>query len=222
MALVRISHSLIDDVIMNIRRIRDRQYNVEITPQKPGTAPVDKNELYDMAVAKLWGNNAHLKPPAIPAAWCVTTQRLDIAIMAYHDGQRIRAFPEINVTREAVLPPGTRSGYGYVDVAFNLADFPPEFGERITAFLEAETAFKLKYAKLEDQIVSFLRGSKSLNEALKKYPNIGLYVSQHYKDRVEAKVERASKEHEEKLEASINGLDHALIASVGVIGALGS
>jgi hypothetical protein len=50
----------------------------------------------------------------------------------------------------------------------------------------------VKWADIKEQVIKFLRSAKSLNEALKLWPALALYISDSYISRVNDKVSRGA------------------------------
>jgi hypothetical protein len=70
-----------------------------------------------------------------------------------------------------------------------------------------------RWQKVETDIVEFLRKCKSLNEAVKLFPNVTMYL--HYEDmeRLNLKVERPSQRKSIIEEVDVEGITAAAIAA---------
>jgi hypothetical protein len=74
----------------------------------------------------------------------------------------------------------------------------------------------LKWDKLTRQVTTFIEGCKSLNEALKLWPDVRLYIPIKYMERVEKKVEKSNAVSSSAVDALKNiDTDFAVGAVVG-------
>lgn len=91
------------------------------------------------------------------------------------------------------LPPIYRnSNYPIVSVYFG--DNVPEVFKDTVVFMEKRSEIEQRWQKVMDNVGKFLQNCKSLNEALKLWPDLRIYIPQHYIDRVNKKSERKEKQ----------------------------
>lgn len=214
MALVRISRNLTDEVNRSINSISERSYKAVVAPFKP----FEKKEVRDILVQEaekiLWEGYAHLRAQ-MPKEWVVIADRLDLVLK---DGNGT-VYPEVMIPCKIPCPPNHRSN-SYVDVKMDVSVLPPELQLQIKEFERVEQEHLEKFKEVKLQIGNFLRSCKSLNDALRKYPDLALYVPQDYKDKIAEKRDRAAI-NKEAVEAPPEIiLDRNLITSLGVMGAL--
>lgn len=213
MALVRISQQLVSEIEERIRAIGAREFASTVAPFAPTKQKPMCDIVRDYAEKKAWEAKPELRA-LMPAHWCTKTPRADVT---FFDGDK--NYPELQFGTDVVLPPGTQTGYGYFDLRrVSLSEMPLDFQIAVRDYYAKREAHENKYKTVRAQIVSFLNSCKSLNDAVKKLPNILLYVPEEYKSRLEKKVTRTGPV--EKEEDSTPVVDTALIASVGVLGAI--
>lgn len=213
MALVRVSQQLVSEIEDRIRAIGAKEYTATVAPLDPTKQKPMRDIVRDYAEQKAWEAKPELRH-VMPAQWCTKTPRVDVS---FFDGDK--NYPELRFEIDTTLPPGTQTGYGYFDLRrVPLGGMPLDFQIAVRDYYAKNTAHTEKYNTVRTQIVSFLNSCKSLNDAVKKLPNILLYVPEEYKSRLEKKVTRTGPV--EKEEDSTPVVDTALIASVGVLGAI--
>jgi hypothetical protein len=221
---VGITDKLIDDVRDRIwYELRTRNYRVEFGVddiKETFTLPKDHP-----AVAKiLWGEHAHLEP-LMPADWC------DKLIQSSYDNYmslQLRSQPlasdgsQIHITLRLVgdkdlivkIPPKGRS---------NVHTIPFDLCPEITKYFEAaikESEFDRKWCDIRSDVAKFLDSSKSLNAALKAWPELRAFIPDKYLKRVEAKAERhAAKEKLEQTLAEIDRDKAVAAATIAMIAA---
>jgi hypothetical protein len=79
--------------------------------------------------------------------------------------------------------------------------------------VELNAEIKARWAKVEGDIMAFLGKCKSLNEALKLWPGVKMYIPREYIERVERKVERKVREKEILDDTPVDTLTAAAIAA---------
>lgn len=91
----------------------------------------------------------------------------------------------------------------------------PKFEEYKRA-LTAQLECRERWTKVKEQIINFIRKAKSLNEALKLWPDVARYVPVEYVDKANEKKERPEKKKSEAAEA-LKDLDVDLAATSAVL-----
>lgn len=203
MALVRISKQLISEVEQRIGQLRNAEVNefpqpaFEV-PSKPGDGAEP------LATQILWGEHLHLKS-LMPSDWVKNANRPQFSTLYTHDDGFNERTAYVQFTGASVaVPPGTNVGWNstievkvpYEIVQEAFADEEHRFhtvATRLMAIVNHEKHAR-KVGKAwqarQQQIVMFLNKCKSLNEAIKLWPEIKLYVPQSYIDTVETPVVR--------------------------------
>ena len=209
MALVRVSKILLMDVKNKIVQMKDLSHKKVIAPMEPAKDKALEDQLFDVGLDKLWGEHKHFMTE-LPKTWLRITQRMDVQII-----EAEHKIPEIMITRNFAIPGGVQH-YTYIEVKIKAASVPVSCMEKIKVWAAALREHEKKYNEVAVQVRAFLESCKSLNDAVKRYPDLLLYIPQHYKDSMEEK--RVAKDKKEK--APVPEINRDLITSIAVIDAL--
>ena len=206
MAYVAISNQLMDEVRNKINRMKEADANLiqkpidEITYQ---TLPSDLEQM-------LWGDHYHLKN-VIPDDWKVYNKDFRANTKFVHDGTEIKSIVCIKTAVGTAAPPKSSSYTTHFGIP---ADHPliAEVVQRDVGYYENNK----KWKAIHNQIRDFLNNCKSLNEAVKLWPDVRVYIPQSYMDRMLVKSERTA----EKISKASEFLkqidtDNAVAAAVG-------
>lgn len=235
MALVRISKQLIQEVERCISNLRNAEIN-----EVPRPSTEVQSGLGDgaepLASYILWGEHLHLKSQ-MPSKWVQLAQRPQFTTRYTHDDGIDETTSSVTYVDASVpVPPGTNVGWSSnvdVPVPFDLireaaADETHRF-HQVASQVMAVVSYEKRRRKVgkvwterQQQIVMFLSKCKSLNEAIKLWPEVKLYVPKHYIETVETPVVRPQNvvRKERALEnVDTDGLTAAAIAArlAGVI-----
>ena len=211
MALVRISHDLIDEVKNTIQRLSDASYLATIELREPNKDEETLKPLLQAVEKKVWGANAHLKP-LLPQDWLNSTDNIDVKVM----GREWR----INTPGFRYPPKGAfKAGYSYIDVQLTDDEIGEEVLNKVREYNRLNEEHNVKYSSVKTQVIGFLKNCKSLNDALNKYPDLAIYIPQPFLDRVAEIVERKPRQPKEKPEEADIGIDRDLVRSAGLMGA---
>lgn len=214
MAYVGITDKLISSVKHSIRLMRGSEFTALEKPEF--TFPV---EALDVVEKYIWGEHYDLKDK-IPEEWCrgggiegarITTQSCSF---------------DCKLPRKPKAPPVLRSGMSdrfdrvrsgstiFVSLSDpNLALDQEQF-EPVTTYLSLVSEITTRWNKVESDIASYLQGSKSLNEAIKLWPQVAVYIPKDYLDKVAVKAERSpTASRAAELLASID-VDTAVMSAV--------
>lgn len=217
MALVRISKQLIQDVESRIRDLRNAEVNeVPRPPTELQAATGDGVE--PLATHVLWGEHLHLKSQ-MPSDWVKRAKRPQFNTLYTHDS----GTPErtCSITFEGAdvpVPPGMNVGYNstvavqvpYFLIEEAVVDERSPFHTVATRIMDMvnheKRARKINqvWTGRQGQITLFLNKCKSLNEAIKLWPEIQLYVPRSYINTVEALVVRAPVTRKEQVLTDVN------------------
>jgi hypothetical protein len=198
MAYVAISNNFTYAVRETIRSMRRKEYNS--VPDADKKLRGDHGSI----VAALWQEHLNLKD-AIPQAWKRQINSIRIKVTMVENTEH-RVF---DVTLE---PPGEAPPTG----VSKMPVFPHDAPE-VKAFVEADQIQRdiaERWDKVEQDLMHFLNKCKSLNEALKLWPQIEMYIPREYMNRVNEKRER-SKGNDDAAEAlKALDTDHLTTAAV--------
>ena len=210
MALVRISKQLLQDVERTVNNIKNKTLETVVEPKNPTKNPVYTDKCVERALEAAWGDHAHLKD-VVPQNWMTKIGRVDITITP--------VIPEFQVAKTVLFPPKTEIKYGdYVEVRLPELAAPDGMITEYRAYFKERAETAKKFETIGKQIATFLKSCKSLNDALKKYPEVALYVPQAYLDIITEVRTREAREKEEAVAEP--EIDKELITSMGVLGSL--
>jgi hypothetical protein len=223
MALVRISKALIHDVENGIKSFASKVYDDTIATICPTAATNRSSDpaVIEFCERKLFGDDYHLKA-LVPGKWLKHPTRFDLHVRDVNNGNSLTYYVEAAPGAVLNAPP-TVSDYAPDIVVtleeFSLIDGIQEFFAQKALFTEARKVHVEKFNTILTQVLTFLNGSKSLNDAVKKYPDIKLWIPQSYLTELDRVVERTSRAAKEKAdqESAVSELDLSLLASMGVM-----
>lgn len=213
MAYVAISNNLLESTQSNINKMRDKEKAaVTAPPERINVSNKDANlELL------VWGNHLHLRDQ-MPNEWKKTYNRVNARIQYEWAPEKTSSFEFIFESVDPIEVPQSNenSYYGHnISVPETSHLLPPQ----ARAALEHQKFCRQtdeKWSGIKQQVSDFLRAAKSLNEALKLWPALSLYISDDYIDRVNNNPKRektASKAEEIMASISIDQLTAAAVAS---------
>lgn len=217
MATVYITDDLIKRVKQRISTMRMAERKSDL-PDIDKPAYVDASHLFNIGC---WGaQHVHLVN-LIPKDWLSKNTDANITIAGWTDeAVSLKANLRFNGMTFAYNRPKD-SYYTKSDSELTLDElraFPEETIGRAELLKRwDETVFELsinnKWLKVEDDIVEFLKKCKSLNEAIKLFPNVAMYI--HYEDmeRFNRKIERVSQRKDIVKSYDTDGLTAAAIAA---------
>jgi hypothetical protein len=213
MATVRISKTLLQEVKSHIRSMQEATYKATIAPQYPMEIKEFKDKVIDAGMQKIWSKHASIRT-VVPEAWLRRPHRMDITL-----GGR----SELQIEGLFLVPPDSK-GYGNSYVEVSLSDEEAEAAGilgPIRAYDELQSENENKFEAATEKVLNFLKSCKSVNDALKKYPDIALYLPQGIKDTVDRVVERAKAgEKEAQALDVLTEDDRNALTTTGVVGAL--
>lgn len=183
MAFVGISGNLLD----NVHRVIDRMCDAEVkTVYQDFTYVVTTDS--DWFVLQSWGNNLHLRDQ-IPQEWMTTD----------HHSARFRVnlaehgeccFDVEMPNRLACFPP-KYSSYDAFTIDESDSSIPPSVKEMIEN-RRLVLDIRNRWDGIQNQVRDFLKNCKSLNEALKLWPELEHYIPKDYVERVLEKRQRST------------------------------
>ena len=213
MAYVAISNNLISATQNNIMKMRDKEKATVKEPPERITVPSDDANLELM----VWGTNLHLREQ-LPDDWKTTVSRINIRIPFTWAPEKTSTTTFIMETRDPFEVPHCKghSYYGYDITIAESSLLLPAAARESVEFQKFCRQTDTKWDDVKTQVTEFLRAAKSLNEALKLWPALSLYVSDEYMDRVNNNPKRekaASRAEEVMATISIDHLTAAAVAS---------
>jgi hypothetical protein len=182
MAYVAISGNLISNVshkIDNLKRAEIKAIPEVSNHEKLHEAPED-------LVLLVWGEHNHLRN-VIPTQWTKTRDDIKLRVnWTTPEGKEDYMIYNVELGKKIVCPPDA-GGYSHtvlVDESYHMMS-------EYVAYYKQVHDIEARWDKVQAQILQFLKGCKSLNEALKLWPDVRIYIHSEDLARVDKKVERS-------------------------------
>lgn len=204
MAYVAITDRLINDVERKINSMRSAE-----TAGVPNVDNIRAEILKDPAVMalcidKLWEREKDLRDRLSKY-----NKKGQLKLTVVHDyvtesgeKKRIKIFNARELPTTDAIPCLADTGDGYYKYA--AVTLPETFDPRCTTIAEAEKQLeeiKGRWDAVETQVKNFLRSCKSLNEAVKLWPDVTRYIPKEDMERLEKNAPKQQKEASKALEA---------------------
>ena len=206
MAYVGISKALIQEVRnqINIMRVKES----DAVPDSTENLKITGNEQWFQEA--MWGENYHLVS-SLPSKWFRTgSTRCTVyhnwpADMEFNlENRRLRSEFELAAHVENVqMPHHVYNNSGFMvklteeqSVAMGLGNVPNEIAQR--------KEIHERWQGVRRQVLEFLESCKSLNEALKLFPQIRVYIPKDYLDKLDEKREGKGKSESKAAEVLAN------------------
>lgn len=207
MAYVAISNSLMDEVRSKIGRMKEAE--LDSLPKAVDTltfsdAPHDFQKL-------VWGDHFHLKD-TLPDSWKrYVPELIGFTEFSYKE-RTMKSRLYIKLANKFGSPPDQNSSYSY---SFAIPETHPDVAP-VIEYIKQTTEVSDKWSDIRSKVTAFLQNCKSLNEAVKLWPDVRIYIPQSYMDRMLVKSERTA----EKISKATEFLkqidtDAAVAAAVG-------
>lgn len=199
---VGITQELKSDVSSRIRNFFRRkayqlEFGCEVLSQ---TYTMDRE--HPMLSKIIWGEHEHLLA-LMPAEWCKRlTSDFDLRVKTKVPGREVASSIRIKVRNrtELVAPPGFESFREHT-IPYDLC---PETKKYFDLSVREEE-FEAKWQKIDNDVRNFLKSNKSLNAAIKAWPELRAYIPSDYLERVDKKPER--KAQQEKAAQTLAEID---------------
>jgi hypothetical protein len=188
---VGITRELKDDVSSRIRNhFRRKAYQLEFgcdSISQTYTLPRD----HSIIPRIIWGEHEHLLA-LMPKEWCKRlTGDFALRVQTKVPGQENFCSVRINVKNntELVAPPGF-DHYREHTIPYDLC---PEIQKYFDLHVR-EQAFEAQWNRINHDVREFLKSNKSLNAAVKAWPELRAYIPSEYLERVDKKPERKAQQ----------------------------
>lgn len=186
MAYVAISSALIDNTMNNIDKMCDKERNQ--LGEVPNDIRVDPDDHLAMGLA--WGKYMHLRDTFdedLTQSVDHITLNIELTDLATTVAFYVRS------THDRFVVPNYRSN-GYNSMSRKI-DQTHSFAMTVAAAHVAHQrqriAINAKWKAIKEQVKEFLNAAKSLNEALKLWPALALYINDQYINRVNSNTARS-------------------------------
>lgn len=207
MAYVAISGQLMDEVRGKISRMKEAELN---------TLPPSNDNLSFSYVphdyeAMVWGEHLHLKS-VLPVTWMRYVEEIRGTAEFVHNERTHKANLYIKLGNRVAAPPIPNASSYRAEIT--MPETHPDMAVVIERYKQALDITD-KWNALGSKIRDFLNNCKSLNEAVKLWPDVRVYIPDSYMKRMLAKSERTA----EKISKASEFLkqidtDHAIAAAV--------
>ena len=181
MAYVAISFDLRDNVRRNIEAMRRRELHAAAPKEK--TESIRSHQITPQHLELVWGEHLHLKN-VITQKWYRRVQNVYLKAERKVGDTDFCAALTYEFPDTIPAPPGSEH-YIRKDVG---EEFPGMKELLDAAVVRGE--IEERWTKVQSQVTTFIANCKSLNEALKLWPDVKLYIPQNYLDRVEQKTHK--------------------------------
>lgn len=183
MAYVSISQDLRNAVRSKINNMKDMERKGIKCPESIQDRSVPVTPELEQLV---WGEHYHLKP-LMPQEWLRETESANfITNVTFENGASKKVGFRVIFPSKMATPPNT-DRYGHE--VYLPADHPA-VPDLIAYHTEMRNIDK-RWADVGSQIMEFLGACKSLNQAIKLWPDVRIYIPEEYLERAERKVERS-------------------------------
>lgn len=217
MATVYITKELITRVQQVIDRMRKAERANDL-PNLDKNCLSDASQLYNIGC---WSaQHVHLKD-VIPKDWIQNVTDADVNVRGtLEDGSEIKTSIRFSGMTMAYQRPS--KDYWHKSVSEmtieqlrSLPEDMPGRSELLQRWDDAvmEFALNARWEKVSDDISDFLKKCKSLNEAVKLFPNVRMYIDRDDIERLDRKVERAAQRKAIVHSYDTDGLTAAAIAA---------
>ena len=216
MAYVAISNGLLNDVRSQIEKMKERE-RATVKPPANNEQFVAKDD--ETVMKLLWGEHLHLKDQ-MPEKWKTHTRKVTMSyrVQSEHDYNNAFFTYACNSDEGFEIPRSEQASYYGVDVKFETEEQCPPIMAASIEYTKQVTDIDSRWKKVREDVLNFLNNCKSLNEAVKLWPQFKMYVHKHYIDRMEKNSPSAKKSAEEN--AALKALqsidtDFVVAAAVG-------
>jgi len=217
MATVYITKELITRVQSVIEKMRMAERASDL-PNIDKNCSVDASQLYNIGC---WGaEHVHLKD-IIPKNWMQEITEANVSVRGtLEDGSEIKTSIRFTGMTMAYQRPATdywnrSTSELTLDQLRALPEDMPGRAELLQRWDDAVLEFALiaRWKKVSDDISNFLKKCKSLNEAVKLFPGVRMYIDRVDVERLDRKIERQSQRKQIVESVDTEGLTAAAIAA---------
>jgi hypothetical protein len=204
---VAISQKLKDYVVGSISKLKA----AEMATTDVAEPRIDPSSTFGMQL--IWQGALDIADK-VPHTWLRKQEFMNVtASLTREDGTSFNNTFALRMTKEVNMPPDA-GGYGNYTKLSPEQACAPELAEYFASVL-ASDEIKQRWEKIRLQVLNFLDECKSLNEALKLWPQLNMYIPKEYLDRVAEKAE--AKPKESRAADALKNLDTNLAVSSAVI-----
>lgn len=215
MAYVPTNESVISSIRSKIKELHSAELQNLIKTSNPIKSETSDPRMVDIVQRKHWGEHLPLRD-TVPAAWLQTKDEAVINFSGfpgnYHVTVKTKQPMKFQPRTEVYHAPKIRAH------ADDIGD--AELVKQISEFCVLRKAVSDRWEAVVNQVVTYLRTCKSLNEAVKHYPDIRLFCPPDIISRLDKKVEKA--ERSTAAASQVATMDTSLISASAVAASLAS
>lgn len=214
MAYVAVTKSLIEEVKGKLNTLRDVELRTQQVPAELAIKLQNDKEFHTMLLNRLWEPVEDLRSRLTP----YNHKKLSVKV-------KLKGASDCHTDFQLELksaPCIYNPEYKYynetpIDVVVTEADHP--LLEQLVQAYKDHGATLGRWEGVSKQVVDFIEKCKSINEAIKLWPDVRRYLPQTVLDRLAKKPPRAEKEESEALQA-LRNIDMAAVTTSTVIARL--
>ena len=217
MALVKISKQLLEDAEKHVRQMDYVAAAAGHEAAAPAKNMAVVAELAELAMTE-WFSKAPEIRKLVPLDWLVETNRIYIEVRPTGG----KGGNDMRVVLEGAwrIPQFVKPSYADPTFRVSVASLTYETRDCVTSYYERMFAHDKKYLEVRKQVKAFLTAAVSLNDAVKRFPSIAMYIPQSYLDKLKEQKAKSSKKDDNA--AAEAALDKTLLSVVGALHQLGS
>jgi hypothetical protein len=212
---VAISKQLIESTKDNIKKLQVadvRSVRAVLATDYTSRVKTDKNN--PELISLIWGNHLHLRDQ-MPSNWKFEADVIEFKINIPECGN-FEYSVDFNGTFECPYTSSAREGYNCSYYAVKVEDINNPLFSEFVDLMKKIRACEDKWAKIKKQVIEFLENCKSLNEGLKLWPDLRLYIDQQFIEKVESEGNKKKRADENKALEALKSLDTDLAVSAYV------
>ena len=215
MATVYITQQLSGEVASVIKRMRE----AEVTTNNAEIGKPIELDTSEFLTKAMWGSHLHLMSQ-MPEEWLSVSNSPTLNVHVPLDDAGNKIVHQITFRNQKVTNRPNNDRWSEPKIACKKAYLQANAHmsgvQNVLNYLdrvELNAEIKDRWTKVEGDIMAFLGKCKSLNEALKLWPGVKMYIPKEYIQRVERKVERKVREKEILDDTPVDTLTAAAIAA---------
>ncbi len=220
---VGITKQLLENVSNRIHyKLKPKNYRVEFGVDDVSyTYKLSKD--HPVVTQILWGEHLYLRE-LMPAKWCGKLYEhysqgymlnLNAVVPTAESSQEsVNVHVKLTGEGDVIVPPHCHNTTGAWEVPYDIC---PE----IQGFFDknlAEQKFNAHWHKIKSDVIKFIKSNKSLNAALKTWPDLKAFIPDEYLERIVKRVDRSKAQ--ERSETALAEIDREAAVSAATIAAL--
>ena len=213
MSYVASNPSTRQQIHYQIDRMKENEY--KLFGEEP---PLKIDPASDWLEHLVWGEHQPLKS-LIPTDWMAQHERVIINVKGSVDDEGTEHEYRLNFTFEDLInfPPGA---VGYEAYDMHLAEAPQELLDVVLPhikYLQNRRECAARWNKVKKDVNTFVERCKSLNEAVKLWPDVRNYIPTRILDKLDEKKDKAAKRDTSSI---LDGIDIDELTTAAVVSKL--